>query len=242
MELIRQHELEAKRQHKLGRRQRHEKRRLEKEEQRCRELEENKYRAKQECLAATTQDQFGSHTPLQDENGEPLDYYDNVDRTEETWQRLQASAPINIALEKSRHEALAREAALLKGPTQSTTAAEEEVLLANQAPEGWDAFLQQIESLPAGALSQLSQHIDVVQRRTPSSVSPRSPGPPPGLPESTPLNTDIANRILKATTDLGQLPSRPVTEPPGEKETRQATDLLVEQMRAPGTPHPAARQ
>ena len=241
LELIRQHELEAKRQHELSRRQRHEKRRLEKEEQRRLELEE-KYRAEQERLAATTQDQFGSHTPLQDENGEPLDYYDNVDRTEETWQRLQASAPINIALEKSRQEALAREAALLKGPTQPTTAAEEEVLLANQAPEGWDAILQQIESLPAGALSQLSQHIDVVQRRTPSSASPRSPGPPPGLPESTPLNTDIANRILKATSDLGQLPSRPVTEPPGERETRRATDLLVEQMRAPGTPRPAARQ
>ena len=157
MELIRRHELEAKRQHELGRRQRHEKRRQEKEEeQRRRELEENKYRAEQECLAATTQYQFGSHTPLQDENGEPLDYYDNVDRTEETWQRLQASAPINIALEKSRQEALAREAALLKGPAQSPTAAEEDVLLADQAPEGWDTFLQQIEGLPAGTLSQLS--------------------------------------------------------------------------------------
>ena len=219
LELIRQHELEAKRQHELSRRQRHEKRCQEKEEeQRRRELEEqNKDRAERECLAATNQDQFGSHTPLQDENGEPLDYYDNVDHTEETWQRLQVSAPINIALKKSRQEALAREAALLKWPAQSPTAAEEEVLLADQAPKGWDAFLQKIEGLPAGALSQLSQHIDVVRRRTPSSASPRSPGPPPGLPESTLLNTDIANRILKATTDLGQLPSRPVTEPPGNQ-------------------------
>ena len=244
LELMRQHELEAKRQHELGRRQRHKKRRQEKEEeQRCRELEEqNKHRAEQERLAATNQDQFGLHTPLQDENGEPLDYYDNVDHTEETWQCLQASALINIVLEKSRQEALAQEAALLKGPAQSPTAAEEEVLLTDQAPEGWDAFLQNIEGLPAGALSQLSQHIDVVRWQTPSLASPRSPGPPPGLPESTLLNTDIANRILKATTNLGQLPSRPVTEPPGEKETRQATDLLVEQMRAPGTPRPAAKK
>ena len=242
MELIRQHELEAKQQHELGRRQRHKKRRQEKEEHRRHELEESKYCAEQEHLAATTQDQFGSHTPLQDENGEPLDYYDNVDRTEETWQCLQASAPINIALEKSRQEALAREAALLKGPAQSPTAAEEEVLLADQTPKDWGAFLQKIEGLPAGALSQLSQHIDVVRRRTPSSASPRSSGSPPGLPESTLLNTDIANRILKATTDLGQLPSRPVTELPGKKETRQATNLLVEQMKAPGTPCSAAHQ
>ena len=126
LELIRQHELEAKRQHELARRQCHEKRHQEREEERRRrELEESNYRAGQERLAATTQDQFGSHTPLQDENGEPLDYYDNVDRTEETWQRLQASAPINIALEKARQEALARETALLKGPAQSPTAAEE---------------------------------------------------------------------------------------------------------------------
>ena len=204
--------------------------------------EQEKHRAEQERLAVTNQGQFGSHTPLQDEHGEPLDYYDDTDRTQETWECLQVSAPINIALERSRQEALAREAALLKGPAQSPTVAEEEALLADQVPADWDSFLQKVETLPANALSQLSQHIDIVRRQTPSSASPRLPGPPPGLPESTLLNTDIANRILKATTDLGPLPSRPVTEPPGEKETRRATDLLVEQMRAPGTPRPAVRQ
>ena len=246
LELMRQHELEVKRQHELGRKQRHEKRRLEKEEElRCRELkEQERLRTEQECLAAANnRGQFGSHTPLQDEHGEPLDYYDDTNHTEETWQHLQVTAPINIALKKSRQEALACEAALLKGPSQASTAAEEEVLLSEQVPAGLETLLRKIEDLPEVALSQLSQHIDVVRRQTPSLVSPsKSPGPPPGLPESTLLNTDITNRILKATMNLGQLPSCPVTVPPSEEETRNATNLLVEQMRVPGTPCPAAQQ
>ena len=110
LELMCQHELEAKCQHELGRKQCHEKRRLEKEEElRRRELkEQERLRTEQERLAAANnQGQFGSHTPLQDEHGEPLDYYDDTDRTEKTWQHLQATAPINIALKKSRQEALA---------------------------------------------------------------------------------------------------------------------------------------
>ena len=95
-----------------------------------------------------------------------------------------------------------------------------------------------LQELPDSGLSELSQHIDEIRRKTPSSASPaKLPGPPPRL-ESTPQSTEMAQALLRATTNLGQLPSgeRPVTQAPGYEETKRATDLIEAQLKAPGTP------
>ena len=164
LELKCQHDLELKCQHELGRQQRHEQWRLEKEKElRRRQLEEEERLHAEQEHQATASSSFGSHTPLQDKNGEPLDYYDDTDHVDEAWQHLIATAPINVELEKSRKKQLAQEAALLRGPTQTCTASEEDVLLSKQVPAGLDTLLRKIEHLPEGALSQLSQHINIVR-------------------------------------------------------------------------------
>ena len=53
-----------------------------------------------------------------------------------------------------------------------------------------------------------------------------------------PQNTNMAQEILQATMHLGQLLSghHPVTEAPGDTETKWATDFLEAQLKAPGMP------
>ena len=184
---------------------------------------------------------MGSHTPVTDEHGERLDYYcDNLDEdsSEQTWERIMADTPINQQLARLRQEQ--REEAALQGPTQAVTPAEEEKLLAGDSGHSnFVQLMQGLEGLPESALNQLSQHIDEIRRQTPSMASPaKSPGPLPGLPISTAQNSEMAQKLMKVTQNLGQLPSgaRPVTFPPGEEETKLATDIIEAQMKAPGTP------
>ena len=132
-----------------------------------------------------------------------------------------------------------QEAALLEGPTLAATATEEETLLAAESrrPDLTNLF-RGLQDLPDSALSELSQHIDEIRRKTPSSASPaKSPGPPPGL-KSTPQSSEMARALLQATTSLGQLPSgeQPVTQAPGDEETKRATDIIEAQLKVPGTP------
>ena len=214
-----------------------------------RHLEEQKERqcTEQERLAAArSRMPFGSHTPVQDEHGEALDYYDDVEQNDwnqDTWQHLIADVLINKQLEQVRQATLAhdlQEAALLEGPTQTSMPTEEEVLLLGGSR--WtdlNHLIQGLQGLPDSALNQLSQHIDEIRRQTPSLASPsKSPGPPPGLLDSTPQSTNMAQEILRATTHLGQLPSgdHPVTKPPGDAETRRATEFLEAQLKVPGMP------
>ena len=75
---------------------------------------------------------LGSHTPVQDEHGEDLDYIHDVEqeeRNDAVWQHLIADAPINKELARiaQTHE---QEAALLEGLTLAATPKEEEALLA----------------------------------------------------------------------------------------------------------------
>ena len=197
--------------------------------------------AAQAQKTAETQACLGSHTPVQDEHGEDLDYIHNVEqeeRNDAVWQRLIADAPINKELARvaQTHE---QEAALLEGPTLAAMPKEEETLLVAEPrrPDLTNLF-RGLQDLPDSALSELSQHIDEIRRKTPSSASPaKSPGPPPRL-ESTPQSTEMAQALLRATTNLGQLPSgeRPVTQAPGYEETKRATDIIEAQLKAPGTP------
>ena len=50
--------------------------------------------------------------------------------------------------------------------------------------------------------------------------------------------TEMAQALLRATTHLGQLPSgeQPVTEAPGFKEMKRATDIIEAQLKVPGMP------
>ena len=204
-------------------------------------------RADQERLATQTQNtaetraSLGLHTPVQDEHGEDLDYIHDVEqeeRNDAVWQRLIADAPINKELAQiaQAHE---QEMALLDGPNLAATPREEEALLeAESRRPDLTNLLRGLQELPDSALSELSQHIDEIRRKTPSSASPaKSPGPPPGL-ESTPQSTEMAQALLRVTTNLGQLPSggRPVMQAPGYEETKRATDLIEAQLKAPGTP------
>ena len=230
--------------------ERFERQHLEKEQKEWQHLEwgqKEQLCAEQEHPAATRRRMpLGCHTPMQNENGEDLDYYDDLeqeDHNQDTWQCLISDVPINKQLEQERQTTLARklqEAALLEGLTQASMPTEEEVLLSEDSRwAGLNWLIQELQGLPDSALNQLSQHIDEIRWQTPSSVSPsKSPGPPPGLPDSMPQNTSMAQEILRATMHLGQLPSgnRPVTEVPGDAETKQATDFLEAQLKVPGTP------
>ena len=192
---------------------------IEQRERRCLEQErqepphtEQEHLAVQAQAAAGRQTLFMSHTPIHDEHGEDLNYIDNLEleeRNAETWQCLIADAPINKQLEQAASARELQEAALLEGPTQVATPTEEKVLLAADSRRpGLSQLIQQLQSLPDSTLSELLQHIDEIRWQTPSSASPsKLPGPPPGLPHSTPQTTEMAWSILEATTHLGQLPS-----------------------------------
>ena len=200
-------------------------------------------RADQECLVMQTQNtaetraSLGSHMPVQDEHGGRPRLHPRCG-TGGAEQRLIADAPINKELARiaQTHE---QEMALLEGPTLAAMPREEEALLEAESrrPDLTNLF-RGLQELPDSALSELSQHIDEIRRKTPSSASPaKSAGPPPGL-ESTPQSTEMAQALLRATTNLGQLPSggQPVTQAPGYEETKRATDLIEAQLKVPGTP------
>ena len=206
-------------------------------------------RAKQERLAQQARDAaqaqarapMGSHTPVQDEHSEALDYIHDVEQeqtNDEVWQNLWADNPLNEGLELLA-QVRERETALLEGPTLAATPGEEETLLAAepQRPELTN-LVKGLQDLPDSALGELSQHVDQIRRKTPSMASPaRSPRPPPGL-ETMPHSTEMAQALLQATSSLGQLPSgeRPVTQALGDKEMRMVTEILEAQMKAPGAP------
>ena len=159
-------------------------RRAARQERRHREYE----RADQERLAVQTksatetQASLGSHTPVQDEHGEDLDYIHNVEQEEQNdavWQRLIADTPINKELAQIA-QTREQEVALLEGPTLVAMPKEEEVLLAAESRgPGLNSLLRELQDLPDSALSELSQHIDEIRRKTPSSAcllpSPRTP-------------------------------------------------------------------
>ena len=126
------------------------------------------------------------------------------ERNNTVWQRLIADTPINKELARMAH-IHEQEAALLDGPTLAATPKEEEILLAAESrrPDLTNLF-RGLQDLPDSALSKISQHIDEIRQKTPSSASPaKSSGPPPGL-KSTPQSTEMAQALLlQATTNLG---------------------------------------
>ena len=155
--------------------------------------------------------------PVQDENGEDLDYYDNVNLG-----KTPGQAPVSWAD--------------FFGQQGTEPPNEEDTLLEDR---GLDSLMTGLDDLSDAALAQLSVHIDTVRRHSAKPSPIKTPtGPPPGLPPCTNETNQMARAILRVMSQLGQLPTgqRHPTQAPGAEETERATKYLEEQLKAPGTP------
>ena len=200
---------------------------------------------------------LGSHTPEYDENGQELDYHDDIpvvsDSQEVTsWEeyfRQQGldTNPCSLQDASGGATSLEEEARILQGPTMKSTASEEAMLLRDEEMPTVDMrqFIAGLETLMPTMLSELSTHIEHLhQRASPlastKSTPKKSPAPPPGLPATPTVANPMQQALLEVTSNLGMSPAHRCTPtcPPGPEETTRAAAVLVEQMnvKAPGTP------
>ena len=201
---------------------------------------------------------FGSHTPVYDENGQELDYHDNVPAASDSqevksWdeyfhQQERDTNPCGLQDVSGGAASLEEEARILQGSTMKSTASEEAILLRDEETPTVDMrqFLAGLETLMPAMLSELSTRIENLrQLATPlastKSMPRESPlAPLPGLPATPTVANPMQQALLKVTSNLGMSPARQhtPTHPPGDEETTRATAILVEQMavKAPGTP------
>ena len=228
----------------------HEQEQLRLEQERVqKELEANA-----ELLASQAQEvpmALGSHTPCYDEHGQELDYHDDVPATTDSqeyknrWSDYFRQQGDEYGAQIT--ESLDAECKLLQGPTMTSTASEEAVLLKEETPTvDMRQFLAGLETLTPAMLSELSTHIEHLRQlaaplasTTSSSTQKESPLPPPGLPATPTVANPMQQALLEVTKNLGTSPThqRMPTRPPGEEETERAAALLIEQMaKAPGTP------
>ena len=200
---------------------------------------------------------FGSHTPCYDEDGQEMDYHDDVPAASDSqeakswgefFHRQECDAnPCSLQDASGGAASLEEEARILQGPTMKSTASEEAILLRDEEMPAVDMrqFIAGLETLTPAMLSELSTHIEhLCQLATPlestkSTQRESPPAPPPGLPATPTVANPMQQALLKVTSNLGTSPAhqRTPTCPPGEEETQRAAALLVEQMaKAPGTP------
>ena len=201
---------------------------------------------------------FGSHTPVYNENGEELDYHDNVPAASDSqevrsWdeffrQQERDTNPCSLQDASGGAASLEEEARILQGPTMKLTASEEAILLRDEEMPTVDMrqFLAGLETLTPTMLSELSTHIEHLCQLASPLASTKStpkeslPAPPPGLPTTPTVSNPMQQALLKVTSDLGMSPARQrtPTRPPGAEETTRAATTLVEQMtvKVPGMP------
>ena len=201
---------------------------------------------------------FGSHTPVYDENGQELDYHDDVPATSDSqevksWyeffcQQERDTNPCSLQDASGGAASLEEEARILQGPTMKSTASKEAILLRDKETPTVDMrqFLAGLETLTPTMLSELSTHIEhLCQLASPLASTKSTPkesplAPPPGLPATLTVANPMQQALLKVTSNLGTSPARQRTPtcPPGDEETTRATAILVEQMtvKAPGMP------
>ena len=246
-ELARQHEIEIQQAEiariKYGQEQlRLEQERLQKEQE-----------ANAKLLASQVQHTpvtFDSHTPVYDENGQELDYHDDIPVTSDSqevksWEEFFCQQgcdtnPCSLQDVSGGAASLEEEARILQGPTMKSTASEEAILLRDEETPTVDMrqFLAGLETLTPTMLSELSTHIEHLRQRAsplastnlPPKKSP--PAPPPGLPTMPTVANPMQQALLEVTSNLGTSPThqRTPTRPPGEEETTRAAAILVEQM------------
>ena len=190
---------------------------------------------------------LGSHTPCYDENGQELDYHDDVPAATDSqecksWSDYfrQQGNEYGVQLADS----LDAEHRLLQGPTMTSTVSEEAMLEEETPTMHMRQFLAGLETLTPAMLSEVSTRIEHLHQLAAPLASTKltqkeSPLPPSGLPATPPVANPMEQALLKVTSNLGTSPARQhmPTRPPGVEETERATALLVEQMsKAPGTP------
>ena len=200
---------------------------------------------------------FGSHTPVYDENGQELDYHDDIpvasDSQEvKSWDKFfcQQGRDTNLcSLQDASGSAasLEEEARILQGPMKST-ASEEPILFRDEEMPTVDMrqFLAGLETLTPTMLSKLSTHIEhLCQLASPSASTKSMPKKSPrallpGLPATPTVVNPMQQALLQVTSNLGMSPAHQgtPTRPPGDEETMRAAAILVEQMevKVPGTP------
>ena len=108
---------------------------------------------------------LGSHTPCYDEHGQELDYHDDVPVTTDSqeykngWSDYFRQHGDEYGAQIA--ESLDAECKLLQGPTMTSTASEEAVLLKEETPTvDMRQFLAGLETLTPAMLSELSTHIE----------------------------------------------------------------------------------
>ena len=201
---------------------------------------------------------FGSHTPVYDENGQELDYHDDIPVTSDSqevksWdeffrQQGHDINPCGLQDASGGAASLEEEARILQGPTMKLTASEEAILLRDEEMPTVDMkqFLAGLQTLTPTMLSELSTHIEHLRQlasplASTKSTPKKSPRAlPPGLPAAPTVVNPMQQALLQVTSNLGMSPAhqRTPTRPPGDEETTRAAAILVEQMevKAPGMP------
>ena len=223
-------------------------------EQECLQKEQE---ANTKLLASQTQHTpvaFGSHTPVYDENGQELDYHDDVPAASDSqevksWneffrQQERDTNPCSLQDVSGGAASLEEEARILQGSTMKSMASEEAILLRDKETPTVDMrqFLAGLETLTPTMLSELSTHIEHLCRLASTKLMPGEspPAPLPGLPTTPTVANPMQQALLKVTSNLGTSPAhqRTPTCPPGDEETTRAAAILVEQMtvKAPGMP------
>ena len=201
---------------------------------------------------------FGSHTLVYDENGQELDYHDDVPVTSDSqevksWDEFLHrqecdTNPCSLQDVSGGAASLEEEARILQGPTMKLMPSEEAILLRDEEMPTVDMrqFLAGLETLTPTMLSELSTHIEHLRQLASPLASTKSmpkespPVPPPGLPATPTVANPMQQALLKVTSNLGtsSVCQRTPTCPPGDEETTTAAAILVEQMtvKAPGMP------
>ena len=201
---------------------------------------------------------LGSHTPVYDENGQELDYHDDIPVTSDSqevksWDeffRQQGcdTNPCSLQDASGSAASLEEEARILQGPTMKSMASEEAILLRDEETPTVDMrqFLAGLETLTPTMLSELSTHIEHLHQLASPLASTKSmpkKSPPAlllGLPAAPTVVNPMQQALLEVTSNLGMSPAHQhtPTHPPGDEETMRATAILVEQMKvkAPGMP------
>ena len=201
---------------------------------------------------------FGSHTPVYNENGQELDYHDDVPAASDSqevksWdeffhQQERDTNPCSLQDASGSVVSLEEEARILQGPTMKSTASEEAILLRDEEMPTVDMkqFLAGLETLTPTMLSELSTHIEHLRQLASPLASTKSTpkesplASPPGLPATPTVANPMQQALLKVTSNLGMSPARQhtPTRPPSDEEITRATTILVEQMtvKAPQMP------
>ena len=175
---------------------------------------------------------FGSHTPVYDENGQELDYHDDVPAASDSqevksWdeflrQQEHDTNPCSLQDASGGAASLEEEARILQGPTMKSTASEEAILLRDKETPTVDMrqFLAGLETLTPTMLSELSTHIEApVPAGVPIGIHQiDTKGIASGTPARPTRHTNCSQSNAAGPAESDQQPGN-VTSPPAYTHT-----------------------